>query len=403
MTNQKSLRYVTFALLYFSQGSILGYFTALNALYLQSFKIPLSLIGILGTIAMIPFVLKIFLGMLSDRYNFFQLGHRKPYIVIGLLIQMVCLLIIPSVKPDQQFWLFVGIAFLLQTGMALYDTCTDGLALDTTPKQEEGTVQGFMVGGRALGVIMAGGIGLIAQNISWQMAFFSLVILTLLPLPLVLFSNREPPKTIEHRFDWRAFSAFGKRSVLALGAFGALYSLLINGTNQLVNPFLSETFGISLATAGIITTTWGIGVVLGGMTGGKVVDRIGHRRSATWAMNLAFAAIFLISLIFKPSLVWVLVPLFGLAYGYYETVYFASSMQIVDLRIAASMFAILMAIANIGTGIGLGLAGILADTIGFRLTFVVLAAMNFLVLPLLPIIFPQEQKPPLLTQTTASD
>ncbi len=39
-----------------------------------------------------------------------------------------------------------AIAFIMQLGMALYDTCTDGLALDTTPEEEQGTIQGFMVG-----------------------------------------------------------------------------------------------------------------------------------------------------------------------------------------------------------------------------------------------------------------
>ncbi len=44
---------------------------------------------------MIPFVIKIFLGMLSDKVNLFGLGHRRPYIMIGLLIQFSCLVVIP--------------------------------------------------------------------------------------------------------------------------------------------------------------------------------------------------------------------------------------------------------------------------------------------------------------------
>jgi PAT family beta-lactamase induction signal transducer AmpG len=84
--------------------------------------------------------------------------------------------------------------------------------------------------------------------------------------------------------------------------------------------------------------------------------------------------------------------LFGLAIGYYETVYFAVSMCSTDPRITASMFAILMAAANIGTGIGLGLSGLAVDTIGYRWTFIVIAALNLLALPLLPLIFPPRSK-----------
>ena len=84
---------------------------------------------------------------------------------------------------------------------------------------------------------------------------------------------------------------------------------------------------------------------------------------------------------------WILVFMFGLAFGYYETVYFAISMEKTDPRIAASMFAILMAIANIGTGIGLPLSGLFSDLIGFRWTFLVIAMLNLLAIPLLPGIF----------------
>jgi PAT family beta-lactamase induction signal transducer AmpG len=84
---------------------------------------------------------------------------------------------------------------------------------------------------------------------------------------------------------------------------------------------------------------------------------------------------------------WPLAALFGLAYGYYETVYFALSMRLTDPRIAASMFSILMAVANLGTAIGVGLSGFLVDSIGYRGTFAVIAGLNLLALPLLPIIF----------------
>lgn len=135
-SRNKIVRYATFAMLYFALGSIIGYFTALNAIYLLSFGVSLTQITLIGTVVMIPFVLKIFLGMLSDRVNFLGLGYRKHYIVFGLLIQATCLLIVPHIHPGRQFILFVSVAFLLQTGMAMYDTCTDGLAMDITMRWE---------------------------------------------------------------------------------------------------------------------------------------------------------------------------------------------------------------------------------------------------------------------------
>jgi PAT family beta-lactamase induction signal transducer AmpG len=87
----------------------------------------------------------------------------------------------------------------------------------------------------------------------------------------------------------------------------------------------------------------------------------------------------------------VLVFIFGLAFGFYETVFFAISMRVTDGRIAATMFSILMAVANIGTGIGLGLTGVMSERLGYNATFLILAVLNLATLPLIRVIFPDKQ------------
>jgi PAT family beta-lactamase induction signal transducer AmpG len=387
MPRSKTARYATFGLIYFAQGAILSYFTALNALYLLSFNLSMAQVGIFGAIALFPFVLKIFLGMLSDKVNLLGRGHRQPYIVLGLLVQAVCLFLVPFFNPAAQFGLFAGLAFVLMSGMALYDTCTDGLALDTTPADEQGTIQGIMVGGRALGVvIISAGIGLLVHLADWKAAFWTLGILTLAPLPLVL-GVREHPQPPERQFQWSAFRAFAKWPVIALALLGALYSLIINGATEILNPFLQTTYGISYVSAGLYTAVWGVGVMIGGAAGGRLADRAGHRRAVLGALIVSLVAIAALAIITGPALAWPLALTFGVAFGFYEAVYFATAMRFTDPRIAASMFALLMAVANIGTGIGLAVSGGLVDAIGYRLTFVAIAGLNLLALPLIPAIF----------------
>ena len=387
MHHNRILRYSMFGSLYFTQGTILSYFTALNALYLLDSGLTMTDVGIFASIALIPFVIKIFLGMLSDRVNLFGLGHRKPYIVIGLLVQTACLIVVPFINPATDYWTFVAVAFVLQMGMALYDTCTDGLALDTTPENEQGTIQGFMVGGRAVGVVLtASAVGLLAQQAGWQAVFWLLAVLTLVPLPLV-FTAREPQQAQERAFDWKAFGAFKQRTVLALAGIGFVFFVIIAGVNQLVNPFLQESFSISLQTAGFVTTVWGLGVVAGSAVGGGLITRFGKRIAVRVALVIAFLAVLGLAGIGSLGLAWPLVAAFGVAYGTYQTVYFALAMAYTDPRIAASMFSILMAITNVAQGVGMALSGIMADNAGFRWTFVIMAALNVLVLPLLPVIF----------------
>ena len=389
MLKNKTARYAMFGSLYFSQGTVFSYFTSLNALYFLSKGLSMADVGVFGAIALIPFVIKIFLGMLSDKVNLLGFGHRKPYILLGLLIQTICLFIAPFIDPATSYWGFVGLAFILQLGMALYDTCTDGLALDTTPVHEQGTIQGFMVGGRAAGVVITASLlGLLAQQVSWTAVFWVLGFLTLVPVPLVLAAE-ETERVSGEEFNWTAFAAFKQGPVIALAAAGFLFFLVIAGANQNVNPFLEAEFGISLQRAGLYTTVWGIGVVLGGMAGGRLIDRIGQRAGTQLALIFSLISILVLAAIPSEAMAWVIVFVFGLSYGIYQTVYFALAMYYTDKSIAASMYSIFMAVTNVGQGVGFAVAGGLADmpAIGFRWAFVILACVNLLALPLLPQVF----------------
>jgi PAT family beta-lactamase induction signal transducer AmpG len=383
----KNVRFALFATLYMAQGAVMGYFTSLNSLYLQSYGLGLDKIGLIGSIAMIPFVLKIFFGLLSDKVNFLHFGYRKPYILIGLSIQILGLVAVNFINPAQNFYLFAFNAFFLMAGMALYDTCTDGLALDTTAPEDEGKIQGIMVAGRALGMILISGIlGLLVDKISWSAGFISLAVLTAIPIPMVL-KTKETEKSVEKQFNWGAFKEFKKFSIIALGLLGALYSLIINGATEIVNPFLKQKFTISYTTAGIVTSVLGIGIVVGSLLGGKLVDRIGQKRSVQLSLLVTLVAVAALSLINTPAVAWILVFIFGVAFGLYETVYFAIAMRETNISIAATMFSILMAVANLGTGIGLALSGALAEGLGYKPTFLILAVLNLLAVPLLPAIF----------------
>jgi PAT family beta-lactamase induction signal transducer AmpG len=390
MARNKFLRYLTFGSLYFTQGTILGFFAALNALYLLDNGLDMTDVGIFGFIALLPFVLKIGLGILSDRVNLFGMGHRKPYIFIGLAVQLICLVIAPFINPGEYFWGYVATAFTMQLGMALYDTCTDGLALDTTPEEEQGTIQGFMVGGRAVGSIVAASlVGFLAENVSWLAVFWVLAGLTLIPVPLVAFI-KESVRTAEKRFEWAAFKAFNRRTYLA-GGLGMAMFIIILGANQLVNPYLTDTFNINLSAAGMITSLWSLGVVGGSFVGGWLMKKYQPKRALIIGVFLLSITLLILALLIAPqyglTFAILMVVFFGVAYGTYQTEYFAVAMRFVDSRIAASMFAILMAFTNIGQGIGMYLSGALSDGIGFSNTFLVLTGLNLLILPLVMLVF----------------
>ena len=384
-------RFTMFALLYFAQGSILGYFTALNALYLISHGLSMGQAGLFAAIALVPLILKIFLGMLSDKVSFLGLGHRKPYIIMGLLLQASMQVVFPFIHPAESFGWLVVVAFISLTGMALYDTCTDGLAVDITPAEDRSRLQGIMVAGRALGIVLiAALVGILSDKTNWTWVFLSLAAMTLFPLPFVAVF-RIPPRPPENAFEWSAFRVFRQKPIIALALLGLISSGITGGTNQLVNPFLKESFQISYMTAGFYSAVFGLGMICGGLTGGQLIRRIGYRRAVILALTVSLITILALTRIVTPGMAWPLLFCFGLSYGYYETTFFATAMSRTNVRIAASMFAILMAVSNLGSAIGLAGGGKISDSIGYPWTFVLFALLNLLVIPLLPALFRKKE------------
>jgi PAT family beta-lactamase induction signal transducer AmpG len=386
-TDTKWFRALLFGSIYFIEGAILTYFSGFNALYLRSFNLSYTQIGVAGGIALLPFVLKIFIGMLSDKVNLAGLGHRKPFMVIGIVLQAVGLLLAPLVNPVTSFPLFIVILLLVSLGMSTYDTCSDGLAIDTTPAEERGFVQGVMVGARALAaILLAAAIGLLAARVSWTAAFVFMAAITLLPLFLVL-QVREGERPPEKEFSLAGFRSFLTRRMGLFLILGLVYPLVLYSVNGILGAFLNEGLGIGLERVGLYTSLFGVGAVVGGLAGGPMTDRLGRRASLVVALLVTSVSLFALVISGSAAVAVIAVLLFGIAFGYYETVYMAAGMDFADPRIAATMFAIIMAVGNIGIGAGQPLAGVLVDATGFRGLFIILSLINLATLPLVPIIF----------------
>ncbi len=162
---------------------------------------------------------------------------------------------------------------------------------------------------------------------------------------------------------------------------GILYPLALYSANGMIGPFLNEVLGIPLNGVGVYLSVFGVGTVLGAVVGGPLMKRIGRRNSILAALILTAAVTAAMALVPSAGLAWVVVFVFGVAFGYYETVYFAMGMDFCDPRIAAFMFSIIMAVGNIGIGLGAPLAGSLVDNMGFKAMFWIFAAVHVVSLP----------------------
>jgi PAT family beta-lactamase induction signal transducer AmpG len=144
---------------------------------------------------------------------------------------------------------------------------------------------------------------------------------------------------------------------------------------------------MNLGNVGIITSLIGIGMAAGALAGSGLIDRLGHGRSVYVALITTSVIVAALAAINAPTAAYILTVVFGFAFGYYEAVYFTLGMDFADPRIAATMFAIFMAVGNVGIGLGQPVAGALMDNVGFRWTFIAFALINLIALPMIPFIF----------------
>jgi MFS family permease len=377
-----------FGAIYFAQGVTLSYILTFNILYLGEAGYGPQDVGLLQALLLIPFILKIFLGMLSDAVNLLGLGHRKPYILLGIIGQAAVISLVPQIPVAQGLGTYSIVLFLAATGMALADTCTDGLALDTTPTDERGLVQGLMTGARASGILLMLLVGgWIVTALGWLSFFVAAAILIILPLPFVIMISEDASATRRRPFRWSAFKALGRPGVLLIALLGLLYAFTLDGVLTFLSDHLRQALQVSVGNVGMLVALSMVGRIMGAVSNTWVTDKIGHRQSLFVAIALASLAC--LGLAFEGSIGWLALfgLVFGLAYGYYTAVYGVVSMDFSDPHIAASMFAIFMMFVNIGTAGGQSVGGILSERLGFGGMALVMGLINLLNIPIVIAVF----------------
>lgn len=386
--SSRRFRLTLFATLYIVQGIGLAYFRNFQKPYLDSVGIDPDAIGTLTFILQIPFIIKIFIGMVSDRVNLFGMGHRKPYILLGLVLSALAFGSAALALPNTNFTLFAMLITLGSFSVTLFDSTADGLAIDTTPREEHGLVQGVMVGGRAAAFIALSLIfGMLVQRTGYRAVFPIIGLSMLLPLFWVARVREPAQRTGSTGFQWTAFKVMGRPRFLLFALYAVVYSIGSFGTDGLVTYFMRVGFGATEGVIGQYGALRGIGAVVGALVGGAIIDRIGRKRSAYAAAVLISGATALIGAATGATSVLWLGLLWGVVWAFQETLFFALAMDIADARIAASMFAIMMGISNLGSAVADGLATALSDDLGFAMVFWLLAAINLVTLPVLTRLF----------------
>jgi MFS family permease len=250
----------------------------------------LAIIMLAGAIA--PIIIQPTVGVISD-FTVTRWGRRKPYIVVGALLDVVFL---AGLAFNNDFVAMVAFYFLLQVSSNFAQGPFQGYVPDLVPAKQVGTASGLMGLMLTLGTIAGVGIatlGGIFDNVPLATLALGVVeVATMVVLIATVDEGRAAPKRTR---PWRAiaFSAWGRdilqqRDVLWLLLVRLLFLGAYNATLIAIGYF-RRSQGLSPddadATVFLATAIVGVSTALAAIPGGRLSDRFG-RRPVIWAAAL---------------------------------------------------------------------------------------------------------------------
>ena len=310
----------------------------------------LAIIMLAGAIA--PIIVQPTIGVLSD-YTVTRWGRRKPYIVVGSLLDVVFL---AGLAFNNDFVAMVAFYFLLQVSSNFAQGPFQGYVPDLVPAKQVGTASGLMGLMLTLGTIAGVGIatvGGLTDNVALATLALGVVeVVTMIVLVATVDEGRSAPRRTR---PWReiALSAWGRdilqqRDVLWLLLVRLLFLGAYNATLIAVGYF-RRSHGLSPddadQTVFLATAIVGVSTALAAIPGGRLSDRLG-RRPVIWAAGvIAGAGLLGVALAPTPELAIVSWIPFGIGMGIFLSADWALMADVIPKHTAGRY----MGILNAGT------------------------------------------------------
>ncbi len=291
--------------------------------------------------AAVALVMQPLAGALSDR-SLNPMGRRRPFIIVGVLLNAAALLALAYAPTLALFILaFLFLQFAYNLGAAAYG----GLIPDFVPEDQRGTVSGFWGLMNILGTIIAGVLaGLLIERGQVVAAFVMIIAVLMATMLITVTRVREMPLRGRAPLGLRAFLSsfwidprrhpnFAWLFVARFFTLMGIYSLL-----AFLQFFLKDYLDVANFTAatGQVQAMVAIGALGSAYLSGWLSDRIG-RRPIVAVSSLLMGIMVLIFLVAPSfSLMLVLSVIFGIGFGAFNTVDLALAVDVLPSREAAA-------------------------------------------------------------------
>ncbi|WP_424934417.1 MFS transporter [Amaricoccus macauensis] len=370
--------------------SVLGGFTWTGLPgVLRANGMPLDQIGLVSLIVL-PWALKFLWAPRVERFRLPARGRNRSgeIVMLGVGLVVASLLAVGLVGPSPVL-LVLALLFVAAFATATVDIACDGFAVSALQGTNYGSGNAAQVGGAYLGSAIGGGLFLVlADHYGWLAGTWSMAaIIVVICIPFVLVARQGPVEERSHVPSLRA--ALARRQVrLGLG-IAAIYVIAQKTAMGMIGPLFVD-LGYSLSTLGLLSGAASLTLGLGGaLAGGAIVRRFGSRPVLVAAIAaqgglLALVATSIATPLVEPGLIAPMIVLtspavmaLGFVALYAQFMRWSDPAQGgVDFTLFQCMDAAISMVAGI-------LAGLVAESLGYGVFFLVAAAISFAMVPVL--------------------
>jgi PAT family beta-lactamase induction signal transducer AmpG len=354
--------------------------------------VDLTLIGFMALVGL-PYTLKFLWSPLLDRYTFPLLGRRRGWMLVAQVLLVGSIVGLGMTSPADNPWLVAAAAFVVTFFSATQDIVVDAYRREDLAEEELGLGSSLYVNGYRVGMLLAGGGGLImADHVSFRLVYLvmaacmSVGIITTL-LTIEPETPHGTPRTMKEAVVAPFVEYFQRPGAWLILAFILLYKLGDQMAAAMSTPFFLD-IGFSMSQIGTVVKLFGFwATVGGGLVGGVLMLRLGINRPL-WIFGVLQAvstgAFAVLAVVGNDIYALAAVIAFeNLSNGMGTSAYVAFMASLTDKRFTATQYALLSSLMGVPRVLASAPTGMLAKHIGWEGFFIlctVVAVPGFLLL-----------------------
>ena len=393
------MRYAAGSSMYFAQGIPFGLMNIAVPAWLASMGVGAGQIASFLAVIILPWAFKLLAGPLMDRFQFLPMGRRRPWVLgaqLGMTLSFFSLVLVEN--PAEQVGLLTLLGLLINVFAATQDVAVDGMAIDVTPVDEQGRLNGFMVFGKAIGwattsavtgtMLVTFGMGVTAIAAA---AVQASVLLGFMMTMERRGERRLPWTSGDAMSGRRAGNSFANvlkglntvlwsRASLVLMAI-MLFDGFIDGYGRALMPIAAvNLFGFTTPEWSQLVAVMGLGGAAVALALGPLIDRFGAKRMYVLTVALVAVHAFLLAetqyLWENSTYVRVMLSAWVLLGPVTMVCMIALAMAICSSATSATQFAIYMSLANLGSSAGSKTYGMIAEQTSYVEAYLLLGAIT---------------------------